>query len=139
MGCNSKKIHVIKDESLGGVEREYIKNYEDIIANLVRRVSELEQQTTELEKDNERQAFKIDDLEQYCGGLKDDIETWAQDVEKVRVDVDDLAGEVRQVDDKIEMCIDDIVTLDERTEGDIVLCRSNIEVKERRCYGCRTC
>ena len=102
--------------------RKSPKNYEDIIANLVRRVSELEQQTTELEKDNERQAFKIDDLEQYCGGLKDDIETWAQEVEGLRYTNTELysrLGHVEQdtddLDEKVEMCIDDIVTLDERT------------------------
>lgn len=57
---------------------------DDIIANLVRRVSDLERQTTELEKDNERQAWKIVDLERDYGGVKDDIETWAQEVEKLR-------------------------------------------------------
>lgn len=66
------------------------QSQDDIIANLVRRVSELEQQTTELEKDNERQAFKIDDLEQYCGGLKDDIETWAQEVEALKHEVAEM-------------------------------------------------
>lgn len=98
------------------------QSQEDIIANLVRRVSEIEQQTTELEKDNERQAFKIDDLEQHCGGLKDDIETWAREVEAIRYTNEELysrlghvEADTEEFDEKVEMIIDDIVTLDERT------------------------
>lgn len=120
---------------------------DDIIANLVRRVSSLERQVTELERENKAMLDVYERGQKWTheriNGVKDDIETWAQEVEKVRRtakyaeakvhkvirDVDDLAGEVRQVDDKIEMCIDDIVTLDERTEY-------VNPIKARRCCGC---
>lgn len=77
------------------------QSQEDIIANLVRRVSQLESELT---------------------GAKRDIETWAQEVEGLRYTNTELysrLGYVEQdtddLDEKVEMCIDDIVTLDERT------------------------
>lgn len=60
----------------------------DIIARLTRKVAQLERENT---------------------GIKRDIETWAQDIERLKRRVDDTHV-------KVEMAIDDIVTLDERTQ-----------------------
>ena len=60
----------------------------DIIARLTRKVAQLERENTD---------------------IKRDIETWAQDIERLKRRVDDTHV-------KVEMAIDDIVTLDERTQ-----------------------
>ncbi len=81
--------------------KEAPKSTDDIIANLVARVAQLERELTD---------------------SKRDIETWAQEVETLRYTNTELysrLGHVEQdtddLDEKVEMCIDDIVTLDERT------------------------
>ncbi|MBX6360538.1 MAG: hypothetical protein IRZ03_10725 [Acidobacterium ailaaui] len=60
----------------------------DIIARLTRKVAQLERENTD---------------------IKRDLETWAQDVERLKRKLDDDRRD-------IEMVIDDIVTLDERTQ-----------------------
>src|SRR5690606_27840377 len=50
------------------------QSQDDIIANLVRRVAELER--------------KLDESNARIDGTKNDIETWAQEVEKVKVTAD---------------------------------------------------
>lgn len=81
---------------------------DDIIANLIKRVAELERENKAMlvvyERDQKWTHARIN-------GVKDDIETWAQEHEKTK----------RELDDKIEMCIDDIVTLDERTNTQVTL------------------
>ncbi len=81
--------------------KEAPKSTDDIIANLVARVAQLERELTD---------------------SKRDIETWAQEVETLRYTNTELysrLGHVEQdtddLDEKVEMVIDDIVTLDERT------------------------
>jgi hypothetical protein len=60
----------------------------DIIARLTRKVAQLERENTD---------------------IKRDIETWAQEIERLKRRLDDTHV-------KVEMVIDDIVTLDERTQ-----------------------
>lgn len=78
------------------------KNYEDIIANLVRRVAQLESELT---------------------GAKRDIVTWSQEVETLRYANEELYSrlghvekDAEEIEAKVELVIDDIVTLDERSQ-----------------------
>lgn len=82
IGCSE---YLVLDPVEDGINEASPQTTDDIIANLVKRVAQLERELTD---------------------SKRDIETWAQEVEKTK----------RELDDKIEMCIDDIVTLDERTQ-----------------------
>lgn len=75
---------------------------DDIIANLVARVAELERFIAGQRSENQ---LVYDNIE----GVKDDIETWSREIET-------LKHASKETDDKIEMVIDDIVTLDERTQ-----------------------
>lgn len=101
------------------------KSTDDIIANLVKRVAEMERELVEYRALGLRDHLLIGNttIDNEITGIKRDIETWAQEVEelkfKVRI-IDDLQDvnidRLNDADDKIEMCIDDIVTLDERLQ-----------------------
>lgn len=90
------RTHLFKDESLGGI-LGYFNGEDadsqptdqlDIIARLTRKVAQLERENTD---------------------IKRDLETWAQEVERLKRKLDDDRRD-------IEMVINDIVTLDERTQ-----------------------
>src|SRR5690606_35762834 len=73
---------IIVDDSQLMLEEDYVvlkridapQSQDDIIANLVRRVADLER--------------KLDESNARIDGTKNDIETWAQEVEKVKVTAD---------------------------------------------------
>lgn len=93
------------------------RDLDEIIANLARRVSELERALSD---------------------IRQNVETWAQEVEKEKAFVRgkfDTLGDLLRIDgkwlsglnDKVERCVDDIVMLDERTR----------ERAQRGCCRCR--
>jgi len=73
-------------------ETEASKSVLDLLANLARRVTELEQKLTETNKSQESSETHIFDV------------------------IHRIQNEIDGMDDKIEMILDDIVTLDERTQ-----------------------
>mgnify|MGYP001203893909 CR=1 FL=1 len=78
------------------------KSFEDLIANLARRVTSLERKLSELE-------------EQVDSNTKD-IRTWSTDQENLAFKIVDVEQEIGELMDKIEMIIDDEAYLDERTQ-----------------------
>lgn len=85
------KIHVLPDENLDGVLREYVEvdratnvSVLDLLANLARRVAELE-----------RKLIRISGRSDYYA--------------------EELGRRLEKVEEDVERILDDIVTLDERT------------------------
>lgn len=119
-GTDIAPIHQNEYRVLEPVENSP-QSFDGIIANLVRRVAELERELIGYKALGLRDHLINGNtaIENDVTGIKRDIETWAQEHEKTK----------RELDDKIEMVIDDIITLDERTE--------HINpIKARRCCGC---
>lgn len=103
------------------------KTTDDIIANLVARVAKLEQRDESQRRHNGVLSQRIAELSQRINGTHRDIETWAQDHSELAHKVARIADKqfnhglnIGRIDDKIEMCIDDIVALDERTQPQTV-------------------
>ncbi len=100
------------------------QNYEDVIARLVSKVSGLEAELTTYKA---LERVRQQRLEYELNGMKRDIETWSRDVEGLRYANEEVSSrlghvekDAEEIDEKIEMIIDDIVTLDERTNAKLI-------------------
>lgn len=99
-----------------------------LIANLARRVAELERRDEAQRKLNGKHSERFAEHSSLIYGAKRDVETWAQEVEGLRNDLAGYRSAVEDVDAKVEMCIDDIVTLDERTSESKNVAKSTVKV-----------
>jgi len=95
---------------------ETSKSTVDLIANLAQRVAELERQ----QKENRELIIKA--FEGISG--KDDEFTVEERVAMLEREVNEMYKRLRKSEEKIEMMLDDIVTLDERTQPLLALIKA---------------
>jgi hypothetical protein len=95
------------DDVLTVDESEASKSVIDLLANLARRVTELERKLSETNKSQESSETHIFDV-----------------IHRIQNEIDGMYDKYREVDDKIEMILDDIVTLDERTQPLVALVKA---------------
>jgi hypothetical protein len=79
----------------------------DLLANLARRVTELERKLGETNKSQESSETHIFDV-----------------IHRIQNEIDGMYDKYREIDDKIEMILDDIVALDERTQPLVALVKA---------------
>ena len=95
------------DDVLTVDETEVPKSVIDLLANLAWRVTELERKLGETNKSQESSETHIFDV-----------------IHRIQNEIDGMYDKYREVDDKIEMILDDIVTLDERTQPLVALAKA---------------
>lgn len=131
---NSCDYHVLEPvdnaEPLTVDETSSKRELIDLIANLARRVTELEECAgidrlicDEWTEEIEHKIGKLVDVSEQLRDTQRNVETWAQEIENIKHDLqyyrDDFlacGSAIEHLDEKVEMVIDDIVTLDERTQ-----------------------
>ena len=88
----------------------------DLLANLAQRVAELERQ----QKENRELIIKA--FESIYG--KDNVFTVEERVAMLEREVSEMYKRLRKSEEKIEMALDDIITLDERTQPLLALIKT---------------
>lgn len=123
------------DDVLTVDESEASKSVIDLLANLARRVTELERQQKEnreyIIKAFESISGKDDEwtVEERVAMLERTFTEYMRRVNTIEADIEELNTDLAAIEENVEMALDDIVTLDERTQPLVALVKAVKEVE----------
>jgi chromosome segregation ATPase len=106
------------------------KSVLDLLANLARRVTELERQQKEnrelIIKAFEGISGKDDEytVEERVARLERTFTEYMRRVNTIETDIEELNTDLATIEENVEMALDDIVTLDERTQPLVALVKA---------------
>ena len=118
------------DDVLTVDETEVSKSVLDLLANLARRVTELERQQKEnreyIIKAFESISGKDDEytVEERVARLERTFTEYMRRVNTIETDIEELNTDLATIEENVEMALDDIVTLDERTQPLVALVKA---------------
>jgi len=102
------------DDVLTVDETEAPRSVLDLLANLAHRLTTLEQQV----------ARRVTELERKLGEYARKIDGIEADIQNINIDLGTVEIDLKTVKENVEMALDDIVTLDERTQPLVALVKA---------------